>query len=123
MPANACVRVYECEQVRSETESQAGRLLRLLLIRRFPVSAEAGGLRRSALRWPGVGSNSGGIKMPTTWGLSKKRAAYGIAPRPDVRCDRCKYMFPPLALGGCRLVRGLIRGSATCDKFMPRRRS
>jgi hypothetical protein len=39
----------------------------------------------------------------------------------EVRCDRCKYMFPPLALGGCRLVRGPIRGSATCDQFTPRR--
>jgi hypothetical protein len=40
---------------------------------------------------------------------------------PEVRCDNCKYMFPPLALGGCRLVRGVIRGSATCDEFSPRR--
>jgi hypothetical protein len=30
-------------------------------------------------------------------------------------------VFPPLALGGCRLVRGPIRGSATCDHFTPRR--
>jgi len=51
------------------------------------------------------------------WGLSKKKAHYRPAPESDVRCDRCKYMFPPLALGGCRLVRGLIRGSATCDEF------
>jgi hypothetical protein len=57
------------------------------------------------------------------WGLSKKSANYRTAPRAEVRCENCKYMFPPLALGGCRLVRGLIRGSATCDKFMPRRRS
>ena len=58
------------------------------------------------------------------WGLSKKSANYRRAPGPpEVRCDRCKYMFPALPLGGCRLVRGLIRGSATCDKFMPRRRS
>jgi len=55
------------------------------------------------------------------WGLSKRKANYQAAPRPDVRCDRCKYMFPPLALGGCRLVRGVIRGSATCDEFTPRR--
>jgi hypothetical protein len=45
------------------------------------------------------------------WGLSKKGANYRPAPIPDVRCNRCKYMFPPLALGGCRLVRGLIQGS------------
>jgi hypothetical protein len=57
----------------------------------------------------------------TVWGLSKKQARYRPAPEPDVRCDRCKYMFPPLALGGCRLVRGPIQGSATCDKFSPRR--
>jgi hypothetical protein len=55
------------------------------------------------------------------WGLSKRRARYRPAPTPDRRCDRCKYMFPPLALGGCRLVRGPIRGSATCDEFTPRR--
>jgi hypothetical protein len=55
------------------------------------------------------------------WGLSKKNANYGPAPQPEVCCDRCKYMFPPLALGGCRLVRGLIKRSATCDEFTPRR--
>ena len=59
--------------------------------------------------------------MATIWGLSKNRARYRPAATPDERCDRCKYMFPPLALGGCRLVRGLIRGSDTCDKFTPRR--
>jgi len=30
-------------------------------------------------------------------------------------------MFPPLALGGCRLVRGVIRSSSTCDEFRPRK--
>lgn len=54
------------------------------------------------------------------WSLSKKQANYRPAPRKDVRCDACRYMFPPLALGGCRLVRGLIQGSATCDHFAPR---
>ncbi len=54
------------------------------------------------------------------WGLSKKAANYGPATTPEVRCDHCKYMFPPLGLGGCRLVRGVIRGSATCDEFSPR---
>ncbi len=54
------------------------------------------------------------------WGLSKKGAHYRPAPALDVRCDGCRFMFPPLALGGCRLVRGLIRGSATCDEFTPR---
>jgi hypothetical protein len=55
------------------------------------------------------------------WGLSKKKANYRPAPEPGVRCDRCRYMFPPLALGGCRLVRGVIQASATCDEFASRR--
>jgi hypothetical protein len=55
------------------------------------------------------------------WGLSKKAANYRPAPKPEVRCQACRYMFPPLAVGGCRLVRGLIEGSATCDRFSPRR--
>ena len=57
------------------------------------------------------------------WGLSKKKANYKPAPEPGVRCDQCTYMFPPVALGGCRLVRGLIQASATCDEFTPRRNS
>jgi hypothetical protein len=57
------------------------------------------------------------------WGLSKQAARYQTAPERDVRCDHCKYMFPPLAIGGCRLVRGVIRGSATCDEFRPRART
>jgi hypothetical protein len=56
----------------------------------------------------------------TVWGLSKKKANYRPAPQAEIRCDHCVYMFPRLALGGCSLVRGLIRGSATCDKFTPR---
>ena len=55
------------------------------------------------------------------WSLSKKEANYRPAPSEDVRCDACRFMFPPLALGGCRLVRGLIQGSGTCDRFTPRR--
>jgi len=55
------------------------------------------------------------------WGLSKTQANYRPAPKPEVRCARCEYMFPPLALGGCRLVRGTIRGTATCDHFTARR--
>ena len=55
------------------------------------------------------------------WGLSKRAANYKPALTPDVRCDHCKYMFPPLGLGACRLVRGPIKGSATCDAFVPRR--
>lgn len=57
------------------------------------------------------------------WGLSKQAAHYQKAANGDVRCDRCKYMFPPLAIGGCRLVRGVIRGSATCDEFKARARA
>jgi hypothetical protein len=56
------------------------------------------------------------------WGLSKKDVDYRPASQAEVRCDRCKYMFPPLTLGGCRLVRGLIRGSATCNEFRRRPR-
>jgi hypothetical protein len=56
------------------------------------------------------------------WGLSKRAANYRPAPKPEVRCEACKYMFPPLALGGCRLVRGVIQASATCDEFTPRSR-
>jgi hypothetical protein len=64
----------------------------------------------------------GGIEMATrVWGLSKKAANYRPAPQADLRCDHCVYMFPPMALGGCSLVRGMIRGAATCDKFTPRR--
>jgi hypothetical protein len=59
--------------------------------------------------------------MATIWSLSKKDANYGPARTPEVRCDLCKYMFPPLAIGGCRLVRGVIRGSASCKEFVPRR--
>jgi hypothetical protein len=54
------------------------------------------------------------------WGLSKRAANYRAAPKPEVRCEACKNMFPPLALGGCRLVRGVIQASATCDEFTPR---
>jgi hypothetical protein len=54
------------------------------------------------------------------WGLSKDSANYETARQAEIRCDNCMYMFPRLTIGGCRLVRGLIRGSATCDKFTPR---
>jgi hypothetical protein len=54
------------------------------------------------------------------WGHSKRAATYRAAPTPEVRCDRCRYMFPRLAVGGCRLVRGVIHASATCTEFAPR---
>jgi hypothetical protein len=59
--------------------------------------------------------------MAKIWGLSKHDAEYGPAPTPDVRCDWCKYMFPPLSVGGCRVVRGVISGSSSCKEFAPRR--
>jgi hypothetical protein len=62
-----------------------------------------------------------GGQMAKIWGLSKRDAEYGPAPTPDVRCDRCKYMFPPLSVGGCRVVRGVISGSSSCKEFAPRR--
>ena len=58
--------------------------------------------------------------MTKIWGLSKRDADYGPAPTPDVRCDKCKYMFPPLSLGGSRLVRGVISGSSSCKEFEAR---
>ena len=58
--------------------------------------------------------------MTRIWGLSKRDASYGPAPTPEVRCDRCKYMFPRLSFGGCRLVRGVISGSSSCKEFVPR---
>jgi hypothetical protein len=55
------------------------------------------------------------------WAFSKKAVRYRDAAAADVRCDRCKYMFPTVAVGGCRLVLGVIRSSATCDEFKSRR--
>jgi len=54
------------------------------------------------------------------WGKSKKQVNYRPAPTPEVRCDHCKFMFPRLSVGGCRLVRGNIRSSDTCEAFTPR---
>ena len=59
--------------------------------------------------------------MTAIWGLSKDQAQYGLAPTPDVRCDRCRYMFPRLAIGGCRLVRGVIHATDSCKEFQPRK--
>ena len=60
--------------------------------------------------------------MPKVWGLSKKQANYRPAPKPAVQCRVCTFMFPPLGIGSCKYVRGVISGSATCDEFAPRRR-
>jgi hypothetical protein len=54
----------------------------------------------------------------TIWGLSKRAANYRPASSPEVRCDHCKYMFPRLAFGGCRLEFRI--GFRTCDEFTPR---
>jgi hypothetical protein len=59
--------------------------------------------------------------MPSIWSLSKTAANYRQAPRAEVRCDACKFMFPKLAVGGCRYVRGVISASSTCDEFAPAR--
>jgi hypothetical protein len=58
--------------------------------------------------------------MTRIWSLSKMEANYGSAPTPEMRCDRCKYMFPRLGIGGCRFVRGVIHSSDSCKEFTPR---
>ena len=58
--------------------------------------------------------------MPKTWGLSKEEAGYKPAPKLDVRCDVCAFMFPRMAIGSCKYVRGAIRAEYTCNEFAPR---
>jgi hypothetical protein len=58
--------------------------------------------------------------MPKVQGLSKSEANYRPAAKPSVRCAECRFMFPRLAIGGCRYVRGVIHAGDTCDEFMPR---
>ena len=60
------------------------------------------------------------ITMPKTWGLTKEQAAYKPAPKTEVRCDRCQFMFPRTSTGTCKYVRGLIKASYTCNEFSPR---
>jgi hypothetical protein len=63
-----------------------------------------------------------GLKMaPKTWSLTKQAANYRPAPKPEVSCAACKWMFPRLPIGSCKYVRGIVEGSATCDEFQPRR--
>lgn len=57
--------------------------------------------------------------MPSVQGLSKQQANYRPG-RDGYQCRDCKFMFPRLAKGGCRYVRGVIDGSYTCDEFSPR---
>jgi hypothetical protein len=59
--------------------------------------------------------------MPTIQGLSKSAANYRKAEKPERSCAACAFMFPRLAVGGCRYVRGLIHAEDTCDEFMPKR--
>jgi hypothetical protein len=58
-----------------------------------------------------------------TWGLSKQAANYRPAPKPEVSCGECKFMFPRLPLGSCKYVRGVISAKATCNEFAPRHRA
>lgn len=55
--------------------------------------------------------------MPKVQGLSKEEARYRPAPKAEVRCAECRFMFPKLAVGGCRYVRGVIHADHTCDEF------
>jgi hypothetical protein len=57
---------------------------------------------------------------PKVWSLSKEQAHYQPAPQPAVSCGQCMWMFPRLAVGSCRYVRGMIRTTDTCDEFEPR---
>jgi hypothetical protein len=59
--------------------------------------------------------------MPMIWGLSKKAANYRPATSPEVRCKECKFMFPRLAIGGCRYVRFVVGAGDVCDEFRPHR--
>ena len=59
--------------------------------------------------------------MAKTWGLSKQQAGYKPAPKPEVRCDVCEFMFPRLSMGSCKYVRGIVRASDTCNEFSPRK--
>jgi hypothetical protein len=58
---------------------------------------------------------------PKTWGLTKEAANYRPAPQLQVSCKECKWMFPRLAIGSCKYVRGAVEATATCDEFEPRR--
>jgi hypothetical protein len=57
---------------------------------------------------------------PKTWSLSKEDAHYRPAAKPEVSCSACKWMFPRLAVGSCKYVRGIVKATDTCDEFEPR---
>lgn len=54
---------------------------------------------------------------PKTWGLSKEEARYRPSAKPEVSCIACMWMFPRLSVGSCKYVRGMVKGSDTCDEF------
>jgi hypothetical protein len=58
--------------------------------------------------------------MPKVQGLSKSAASYRKAEDAKFSCRECAFMFPRLAIGGCRYVRGVIHPDDTCDEFSPR---
>ena len=60
---------------------------------------------------------------PKTWSLTREQAGYRPAPQPQISCRQCLWMFPRLAYGSCKYVRGVIEGSATCDHFESRKAS
>jgi HAD superfamily hydrolase (TIGR01493 family) len=80
-----------------------------------PRGLATGATSRSASprSWRGSG-------LSRIWGLSKTAANYRPAPKPEVRCNACRFMFPKLALGAAG-VRGVISASYTCDQFAPTR--
>jgi hypothetical protein len=61
-----------------------------------------------------------GSSMPAIQGLSKAAANYRRADNPKFSCHECKFMFPRLAIGGCRYVRGVIHADDVCDEFESR---
>jgi hypothetical protein len=61
--------------------------------------------------------------MPKVQGLSKAEANYRKAENPKYSCGECAFMFPRLAIGGCRWVRGVIHAEDTCDEFQPKDRA
>jgi hypothetical protein len=59
---------------------------------------------------------------PKTWSLSKEEARYRPAPKSEVSCAACQWMFPRLSVGSCKYIRGMVEASATCDEFEPSKR-
>ena len=57
---------------------------------------------------------------PKIWELTKEAANYRPASNAKYSCRECAWMFPRLAKGSCKYVRGVIEASATCDEFESR---